>query len=370
MTNQTVTQAIDPQHYRKTMGRYPTGVALISALTENGQPVGMIVGTLTSVSLDPPLVSFMPAKTSTTWPKIQKSGRFAVSVLGADQESVVRAFGGKTATKFETVSWEKSPHANPIADAAIAWIDCTISEVIEAGDHYIVLGAVQQMDIQGTELPLLFFQGGFGKFTPHSMAMNDDSLHQQLTTVDRAREEMERLAENYDCGCLVGGKDTNSFVLLASAGSSRVPWMPSVIGRRISIKAPFGRTSMAFAPKEDVEKWLATAQSDGERQKLWTVLKKIRERGYSLSVVDTDIKTAGANEIQDAMDPGSESLGEPAEGILHSLAVPLPSPGSSVPLVLSLYGLNVQSGSVKAQQVIADLKSAVQRISASNTIQS
>lgn len=369
MSNQPAAPAIDPQHYRKTMGRYPTGVALISALDDNNQPVGMIVGTFTSISLDPPLVSFMPAKTSTTWPKIQKSGKFTVSVLGAEQENVVRAFGGKAATKFETVAWEKSPHGNPVAEGSIAWIDCTTTEVIEAGDHYIVLGAVEQMDTQGTELPLLFFQGGFGKFTPHSMATNDDSLHLQLTTVDLARSEMEHLADKYNCGCLIGGKDSDSFVLLASAGSSRIPWMPGVVGRRIAIKAPFGRTSMAFAPETDVEKWLSTAHNDDERQKLRVVLDKIRERGYSVSDLKTEATTEEISEIKHAMDPGSEIIDEQECGTIHSLAVPLPTPGSNVPLVLSLYGLNVPPGSVQAQNVISDLKLAVSRITAEHTNQ-
>lgn len=369
MNNQLTTPVIDPQHYRKTMGRYPTGVALISAMAEDGRPIGMIVGTFTSVSLDPPLVSFMPAKSSTTWPLIQKSGNFTVSVLGAEQEHVVRAFGGKQATKFETVAWKNSVDGNPVVDGAIAWIDCHIDNVVEAGDHFIVLGAVQQMDVQGNELPLLFFQGGFGKFTPGSMAMNDDSLHQQLTTVDRARNEMERLATTHNCGCLVGGKDGDSFILLASAGSDRVPWMPGVIGRRLKIKAPLGRTSMAFAAKDEAEAWLASAPNDAERQRLREVLQRIQERGYSLSVVESLPSSLASHDIEDAIDPGSESLTELGEEILHSLAVPLPSPGSSIPLVLSLYGLNVQAGTEHARKVIADLTSAAHRIGASSTTQ-
>ncbi len=369
MSNQAVTNAIDPQHYRKTMGRYPTGVALVSSLDAEENPVGMIVGTFASVSLDPPLVSFMPAKSSTTWPKIQQAGKFAISVLGANQESVVRAFGGKTATKFESVEWEKTAQGNPIAHDAIAWIECTTTQVIDAGDHHIVIGAVQSMDIRGNKLPLLFFQGGFGKFTPHSMAMFDDSLHQQLTTVDQARAEMENLAEKYNCGCLVGGKDSDSFVLLASAGSSRVPWMPSAIGRRVTIKAPFGRTCMAFAPETDMENWLHTAQSDDERHSLRTMLEKIRERGYSVSVLEEGTNASHLKDIQFLMDPGVESLDEPSEGTLHSLAIPLPSPGSGVPLVLSLYGLDIQAGTALAQQIVEDLKSAVHRIKSNNTTQ-
>ncbi|MCB2062129.1 MAG: flavin reductase family protein, partial [Novosphingobium sp.] len=71
---------IDPAHFRQVLGAYPTGVAVITAMDTEGAPAGMVVGTFTSVSLDPPLVGFLPDKSSSSWPKIESAGRFCVNV--------------------------------------------------------------------------------------------------------------------------------------------------------------------------------------------------------------------------------------------------------------------------------------------------
>src|SRR6266404_4356791 len=92
-------QEFDAQHFRKTLGHFPTGVAVVTAMCDGG-PTGMAVGTFTSVSLDPPLVAFLPAKSSTTFPKIERAGSFCVNVLAADQEAFCRTFATKGADRF------------------------------------------------------------------------------------------------------------------------------------------------------------------------------------------------------------------------------------------------------------------------------
>ncbi|MFM6931786.1 MAG: flavin reductase family protein, partial [Novosphingobium sp.] len=77
--------AIDPAVFRRVLGNYPTGVTVVTAMGEDGQPIGMVVGTFTSVSLDPPLVGFLPDKRSSSWPQIEKAGHFCVNVLARDQ---------------------------------------------------------------------------------------------------------------------------------------------------------------------------------------------------------------------------------------------------------------------------------------------
>ena len=152
------------QEFRRVLGHYPTGVCAITAKSPDG-PIGMIVGSFTSVSLDPPLVAFMPDRKSATWPKIEATGRFCVNVLSDQQRHVCRSLSSKAANKFEFVPCQTSPAGLPIPDGTIAWIDCRLFAVHEAGDHYIVVGRVETLDAQYTHPPLLFFLGGYGSFS-------------------------------------------------------------------------------------------------------------------------------------------------------------------------------------------------------------
>lgn len=123
----------------------------------------MIVGSFTSVSLDPPLVAFFPDKGSSSWPKIEAAGRFCVNVLGDTQEALCRVLASKAADKFDTVAHHLSELGSPVLDGALAWIDCTIFAVHDAGDHHIVLGTVHALDIHHDGAPLLFHKGTYGR---------------------------------------------------------------------------------------------------------------------------------------------------------------------------------------------------------------
>lgn len=158
--------AIDPQDYRTTLGSYPTGVVIITAAAEEG-PVGLAIGSFSSVSLDPPLVGFLPDKGSSSWPKIEATGSFCVNVLAADQLDVCRAFASRGGDKYASVTWRTAATGSPVIEGAIAWVDCAIERVDEAGDHWFVLGRVQEMAVERPDTgPLLFFRGQYGDFTP------------------------------------------------------------------------------------------------------------------------------------------------------------------------------------------------------------
>jgi flavin reductase (DIM6/NTAB) family NADH-FMN oxidoreductase RutF len=160
-----VSQAsIDSALFRQVLGSYPTGVSVVTALGEDGNPVGMVVGTFTSVSLDPPLVGFLPDKKSTTWPQIEAAGRFCVNVLASDQQEVCRQVSAKGPEKFVGVDYALSQHGLPIIAGSIATIECGLHSVVEAGDHWIVLGAVLALEITRDEDPLLFHRGRYGGF--------------------------------------------------------------------------------------------------------------------------------------------------------------------------------------------------------------
>tara|TARA_B100000614_G_C14201826_1_gene350121 strand:- start:5 stop:508 length:504 start_codon:yes stop_codon:yes gene_type:complete len=156
--------AIESGDFRKVLGKYPTGVTLVSSKDDQG-PFAMVIGSFGSVSLDPPLVQFMPAKESATWSRIKKTGRYCVNVLGEDQLDLSNSFFNKDKDPFEAIHWSESTLGSPIIEGCVAWIDCLIGDVHEAGDHYIVIGEVQGIGAtEKDEGPLLFLGGAYGSF--------------------------------------------------------------------------------------------------------------------------------------------------------------------------------------------------------------
>ena len=155
---------IDSECFRNVLGHLPTGVTVITAHHRDG-PVGMSSNSFTSVSLDPPLILFCPAKSSTSWPKIRESGRFCVNVFAAHHGEASRRFAAQGVDRFEGIAWHPRP-SGPALDDAVAWIECTIDAVHEAGDHWIVVGAVDQLEtLEGETNPLVFFRGRYGSFS-------------------------------------------------------------------------------------------------------------------------------------------------------------------------------------------------------------
>ncbi len=158
---------IDAAHFRRVMGHYPTGVTVVTGIGEDG-PLGLAIGSFVSISLDPPLVGFFPTNSSSSWPGIKASGSFCVNVLAADQENVCRVFASKGEDKFASVEWSPSPETgSPLIAGSLAWIDCRIYSVSEAGDHDLCMGRVVAMDVGRDDvLPLAFFKGAYGRTVP------------------------------------------------------------------------------------------------------------------------------------------------------------------------------------------------------------
>jgi len=155
----------DSATFRKVLGHWPTGVTVITA-APGGEPVGLTIGSFTSVSLDPPLVGFLPTKASGTWGEVARSGAFCVNVLAADQTELCWGFARET-RNFIGHGWRASPLGSPILDGVVAWIDCSIDQVLDAGDHYFVMGLVHDLSVERQDVaPMLFFQGKLGRFAP------------------------------------------------------------------------------------------------------------------------------------------------------------------------------------------------------------
>jgi flavin reductase (DIM6/NTAB) family NADH-FMN oxidoreductase RutF len=151
---------------RRVLGHFPAGVVIVTAMAVSA-PAGMSAESFTSVSLDPPLIAILPARSSAAWPHIAAAGVFCVNVLSARQEPLYRRFaaGGDAGdAAFAEISWRPAPSGAPILVDSLAWIDCELEQTIEAGDHLIALGRVRALDIADGEptTPLVAFRGSYG----------------------------------------------------------------------------------------------------------------------------------------------------------------------------------------------------------------
>ncbi|MGY2737151.1 flavin reductase family protein [Sphingomonas sp. UYP23] len=168
-------QSLESGEYRRVLSHYPTGVCVVTAVL-GVEPIGMVVGSFTSVSLDPPLVAFLPDRRSTTWPKIEAAGDFCVNVLSERQQAMCRTFASKSKNKFDEVSYRLSPRGVPIISDVVAWIDCQLHAVHEAGDHFIVVGRVLGLNVELPDPPLVFSQGAYGTFSRSICDMNKEPV--------------------------------------------------------------------------------------------------------------------------------------------------------------------------------------------------
>jgi 3-hydroxy-9,10-secoandrosta-1,3,5(10)-triene-9,17-dione monooxygenase reductase component len=153
----------DAATYRTVLGHFATGVVIITAIDGN-EPVGMAANSFTSVSLDPPLVLFCAAKASSTWPRIETSGKWAANILDEDGEEVCRLFAQKGADRFARIAYTPGRTGSPILEDALAFVDCETIEKYDAGDHLIVVGRVIELGYQHEGKPLLFYRGGYGRY--------------------------------------------------------------------------------------------------------------------------------------------------------------------------------------------------------------
>lgn len=190
---------LDPAEFRRVLGNFASGVTVVTSPGSIGSagsstggadpggsereasgpevepPAGFACQSFASLSIDPPLVVFMVARTSTTWPRIARAGVFCVNVLGAHQGELCRGFARSGTDKFAGVEYDAAPvTGSPRLAGAPAWIDCTIQAVHTGGDHLIVVGRVEALgagcgaaagddDLPGA--PLLFYRGTFGGFS-------------------------------------------------------------------------------------------------------------------------------------------------------------------------------------------------------------
>ena len=158
--------SFDAKQFRKVLGHFPTGVTIVTGVA-GGQPAGFTIGSFTSVSLDPPLVGFLPQIASDTWQAMAPAGTFCVNVLRDDQAALCWRFAksGVGDGRFEDIPWSPSTTGSPVIAGVGAWIDCTVEHTYEFGDHYFVLGRVVDLGHHDDpHVPLVFYKGALGGF--------------------------------------------------------------------------------------------------------------------------------------------------------------------------------------------------------------
>jgi 3-hydroxy-9,10-secoandrosta-1,3,5(10)-triene-9,17-dione monooxygenase reductase component len=153
--------APEARSFRDALGRFATGVAFVTAAPD-GEPVGLIVNSLTSVSLEPPLVSFCPSRSSLTWSRMRRAGRFGVNILGRQHEPFAKRATPAGADRFVGLNWELGPRGVPLLNDALATLECELVAEHAAGDHWIVVGRVDDVRTSPLKDPLIFFAGAFG----------------------------------------------------------------------------------------------------------------------------------------------------------------------------------------------------------------
>jgi 3-hydroxy-9,10-secoandrosta-1,3,5(10)-triene-9,17-dione monooxygenase reductase component len=148
------------REFRDALGRFATGVAFVTA-APGGEPAGLIVNSLASVSLEPPLVSFSPSRDSLTWERMRRTGGFGVNVLGKHHESFVMRATPAGAHRYEGLDWERGRLGTPLLPDALVSFECYIVGEHPAGDHWIVVGRVDNIRSSPGGAPLVFFDGAF-----------------------------------------------------------------------------------------------------------------------------------------------------------------------------------------------------------------
>ncbi len=372
----STTDVIDPILFRQVMGQYPTGVTVITAMGTNDQALGMVVGTFSSVSLNPPLVCFMPTRGAGAWKALQESGdRFCVNVLSESQDDTCRTIASRWSDRFEGIGYSLSPGGQPVIHGAVAYIDCVLHAIHEAGDHDIVVCRVDSLGVLSTAYPLLFFRGGYGAFEPQTLTTRDSAIREQLELVTPCRGVMEELARQSDSEVSAMLRDGDQIVLAAAAGRSTAAAVPTRVGQRLPFGPPMGSLDAAFGGPEAEEEWLsAPAGNSRPREENAATLERVRNRGYAIafghdahgSVERITAQLARRDPsvtietLQDALREFDQSYNrdiEPGESVeLRYINAPVFLPDGSLAFGLTLWG---PPGSVDGSQVQRHVDSAL-----------
>lgn len=151
---------VDPPQFRQLLGRFATGVTILTSRTAAGEPVGMTASSVASVSLDPPLVLVSVEKSHDMHAALEHGTHFVLNILAAEQEALSRRFAASEPDRFRGVSYRKNERAIPILDGVVAHLECEKRTAVAGGDHTVFFGLVVGGDVTDRR-PLLYYRGGY-----------------------------------------------------------------------------------------------------------------------------------------------------------------------------------------------------------------
>lgn len=234
----------DSRDLRDALGAFVTGVTVVTTTGLNGQPRGFTANSFTSVSLDPPLVLVCISRAAASLSVFQEAAGFAVNILAEDQRQVSHLFASKDPKKFAAVVWSPGPAGNPIFDGAAAWVDCTRHQVVDAGDHVILIGRVVAC-AHAPLKPLGYCRGAYVTF----------GLEERVVAAEGRRTCVGAILERQSCVLLMKDPATGSLMLPTAARLGQPEAHDGLYGtlRAIGVGAELGFLFSVFEDRETGE---------------------------------------------------------------------------------------------------------------------
>ncbi len=155
------TRGLCCKEFRETLGRFPTGVTIVTALSPDGTPIGVTISSFNSVSLDPPLILWSLSTNSPKLEAFRRAEHYAVNVLASDQRDLSNRFASRTEDRFAEVPVFTGLGGIPLIEDCCAWFECTQEAQHPGGDHLIFIGHVQRFAHRKENSPLVFFDGAY-----------------------------------------------------------------------------------------------------------------------------------------------------------------------------------------------------------------
>jgi flavin reductase (DIM6/NTAB) family NADH-FMN oxidoreductase RutF len=154
---------IDSDSFRSVLGRFASGITVVTTVDEAGRDVGMTVSAFSSVSLNPPLVQVCIDQAASMYDALLRADRFGISILSAEQEALSRRFAAiDSSHRFDGVGYERGESGVVLLDDALGHLECRVVARHEAGDHTLFIGEVERASA-GEGRPMLYYRGGYAQ---------------------------------------------------------------------------------------------------------------------------------------------------------------------------------------------------------------
>jgi 3-hydroxy-9,10-secoandrosta-1,3,5(10)-triene-9,17-dione monooxygenase reductase component len=240
MTTEPTTTGFDKRTLRDAFGSFATGVTIVTTSGPNGTNIGLTANSFSSVSLDPPMVLWSLARTSSNIDAFRNSGHFAVHILSAEQEALSARFASKVSDRFEGLALDRGPDGIPMLPDCMARFTCKLAYQYEGGDHVIFVGEILDFG-HSARKPLVFHGGRYGMLLPRQTAVaaepadalsnlsSDDLLYQVSNAYFRTRQAVIDELEHH-------GWTAEEYAVLSIIGREDGLCMPEIVARSEKIR--------------------------------------------------------------------------------------------------------------------------------------